>query len=571
MKNPFQYEGANSLSTNEIIDFYIEDYNYSRFIQSARNIFLVGERGTGKTMTLLYNSFGVQCAKAKRSEAPLSFKMVGVHIPCNTTLFHKKEYQLIEDPIRASIVCEHYLVLTILAQIVDTLANVLEVNQAFTDHNESLRTDFEYMMSIRLTPDDSYLEAIRKFVQKEVINTQRLINHPSSDAFYQNALSFASLIIPVLDSIKRVALLKDAHFLLMIDDAHDLNEYQVKTLNSWIAYRDHNNYSFKVAIAKVGEPYSYKTATNGFILEGHDYTSVEMEKPFLNKDSSFAKMAKNIVQRRLDIAGLSVLVDDFFPANPNFLADLKAAEIHTKEQATKKYEGGTAKQIGDYVYKYGRAEYFRQRAAKANRPPYSGFDTIINISTGVVRNLLDPCFWMYDNVISQKGEQVTQIPWATQNDIIVERSEAKWESIRQLHSHIDGCTEQQSTQLYCLLDNLMLLFRERLLNHKSEPRAIIFTVSGKNTTTLENLMVLLTIAQKAQLLYTRTGNSKDDGRRDIYYIPNRILLPARGLDPLGQHAHAQLKSIDLWAAAERNKPFPLVAGTITNQPTLFDE
>ena len=53
LTNPFEYEAENEPSTNAIIDYYIEDYNYSRFIRSKRNVFLVGERGCGKTMALV--------------------------------------------------------------------------------------------------------------------------------------------------------------------------------------------------------------------------------------------------------------------------------------------------------------------------------------------------------------------------------------------------------------------------------------------------------------------------------------------------------------------------------------
>ncbi len=43
-KNPFIFAGATELTSDMILDYYIEDFNYSRFIQTKRNIFLVGER-----------------------------------------------------------------------------------------------------------------------------------------------------------------------------------------------------------------------------------------------------------------------------------------------------------------------------------------------------------------------------------------------------------------------------------------------------------------------------------------------------------------------------------------------
>ena len=91
-QNPFEYEAANNLRPEDIIDYYIEDFNFSRFIQSTKNIFLIGERGSGKTMSLLYNSFPIQYAIGKK-KSRVSFEKIGIHIPCNTPLFMKKEYQ----------------------------------------------------------------------------------------------------------------------------------------------------------------------------------------------------------------------------------------------------------------------------------------------------------------------------------------------------------------------------------------------------------------------------------------------------------------------------------------------
>ena len=101
LQNPFEYEAANNLQPKDIIEFYIEDFNFSRFIQSTKNVFLIGERGSGKTMALLYNSFGIQYMIAK--DTGVDYSRIGIHIPCNTPLFMKKEYLLIEDEYKKAI------------------------------------------------------------------------------------------------------------------------------------------------------------------------------------------------------------------------------------------------------------------------------------------------------------------------------------------------------------------------------------------------------------------------------------------------------------------------------------
>ena len=59
--NPFEYEAANNLPPQKIASYFIDDYNYSRFINSTRNVVLVGDRGCGKTMALMFNSLAASC------------------------------------------------------------------------------------------------------------------------------------------------------------------------------------------------------------------------------------------------------------------------------------------------------------------------------------------------------------------------------------------------------------------------------------------------------------------------------------------------------------------------------
>jgi len=112
-----------------------------------------------------------------------------------------------------------------------------------------------------------------------------------------------------------------------------------------------------------------------------------------------------------------------------------------------------------------------------------------------------------------------------------------------------------------LFENLAILFKKRLNSDISEPRAIAFSISSYTDNYKEKLAPLLRISQESQILYSRIGPSKDDGKREIYYVPNRMLWPIYGLDPVGQHARVSLKASDIWAAAN-GKPFPFVSESI---------
>ena len=573
--NPFEFGAANEFSPDDVLEYYIEDFNYSRFLNSTRNVFILGERGSGKTMTLLYHKLATQRRKAEREGGRCSLDHIGVYIPCNTPLMHRTEHELLND-FKAKVLSEHFLVLG----IVHWLAKTLDENAVLigATRRRSLGEDLGDAIGRDIPAGRPFIKQVLAFAKQEIWETQRAINRADSESFYNQALSFSTLLMPLLELLQRIPALSHTHFLLMVDDAHDLNEHQNRVLNSWIAYRDHPAFSFKVATVKVDRP-TLVTATGGFILEGHDFTVVDMEKPVQNERSEFGRLAERIVRRRLERIGYQKKPAEFFPVHESVSKGLAQAREEARAEALKKYPGGTATQISDYVYKYHRAIYFRRRE-KANLPVYSGFETIVYLSTGVVRNLLEPCYRMYERALSSSSQagQDTVIPKgvspAIQDEIIKQQSGKAWDLLRDgLDKVVVGCSDEDAGQLYRLFEQLAQFFRGRLHGSGSEPRATSFSVSGRvQTKNFKELERLLKIARRATLLYIREGAAKDYGSREYYYVPNRILWPVRGLDLQGQHARVSLPADRLLAAARGEKSLKTgSAGAGHARGGLFDE
>ena len=572
--NPFSFSAATDLTAEDILCYYIPEHNYSRFIQSKRNVFLLGERGTGKTMTLLYHSLEVQQLKAKKVGKDSDYRWIGVYVPCNTPLIHRAEHELLSKH-RAFSLSEHYLVLAIVGALVKTLE--LYVGNIEHVQDKELAIEIEEILATELPPGETFLSRMRTFTLAEVRRTQVAINQ-ADENFYSNAFSFATLILPLIEVLGSIPRLSNTHFHLLIDDADYLNVHQIAALNSWIAYREHSKFSFKVATSKVMRP-SRVTASGGSIEEGHDFTVIDMENPLHNEQSDFGRLAKLIVERRLAQLGTNVTAEEFFPLSSRVRQQMEECKEEAKNLARRKYPNGSKKQISDYVYKYHRALYFR-RPSKANRPAYSGFDMITYLSTGIVRNLLEPCFMMYDMAVSRRGQdtglQVRSIDPVIQNAVILKLSERPWLKMKEgLHYQIPNCTNEKSDQIAQLFEALAQLFKRRLMSDCSEPRATSFTISGGNSPERCEVEDLLQIARKALLVYVRLGTAKDYGSRERYFVPTRMLWPSRGLDPLGQHARISLKARDLLAASkgDGNPWTDVVESSIDDslQGSLFDE
>ena len=558
VNNPFTFGAANDFSPDEVLDYYIEDFNYSRFVNSTRNVFILGERGSGKTMTLLYHKLATQRRRAQQQGEECSLDHIGVYIPCNTPLMHRTEHELLND-FKAELLSEHLLVLG----IVHWIAKTLDENADLVDTQlpTTLSDDFRDAIGTDIPSRATFFEQVLAFAKQELRKTQRAISQARSDTFYQEAVSFSTLLLPLLEILHGIPALSRSHFLLMVDDAHDLNRHQIRVLNSWIAYRDHPTFSFKVATVKVDRP-TLLTSTGGVILEGHDFTVVDMEKPVQNEQSEFGRLARRIVARRLERIGCHKTPDDFFQVHESMARGLADAREVARAEAMKKYPNGTKAQINDHIYKYHRAIYFR-RAEKANLPVYSGFEMIVYLSTGVVRNLLEPCYWMYDKSLSATTGRATQekvVPNAIsptiQNETIRQQSTKAWDLLRNgLDSVVVGCSDEDARRVYQIFEQLARLFRARLQRQSgSEPRATSFSISERGRSGDINVLEgLLKIARKAALLYVREGASKDHGSREHYYVPNRILWPVRGLDPQGQHARVSLRVSSLLAAARDGK------------------
>ncbi len=561
-RNPFEFEAAIRFTPDEMVDYFIDDHNFARFIDSQRNVFLLGDRGTGKTMMLRYYSLPIQACKHRRDtpnkDMSEMLKTIGIYVPCRNTALGKPEPEMLE-PLLGQLMSEHIMVVAVVHALADALASCPEL---VTDEEAvQVKEQVRGLLQWSLPEGVSVFVALRLAALRESVEAQRTMNQRIPDSYYDNAVTFASAVLPLVDVVTTcVKKLSESHFSIMFDDADALSDMQNATLNTWIASRDNSKISFKVATSLVDQK-SLRTAHGGELLERHDFIRVDMEQDFQNSDAAYYELAKDIVEKRLSKCGIKRTAEEFFPISTRMAADLEKAEAEARRDAEARYPNGTAKQIGDFVYKFGRAYYFRNRSSKANRPPYSGFNLIVHVSTGVIRYLLEPCYAMYDVALSKLDGKVVEVQGiepSIQAERLEELSKRRWGWVKQgFNNSIRGCTRDDAKSLSQLLENLAVFFTHRLHHHRSEPRAIAFSISGSALfDRMTDLERLLEIARRAQILFRRMSSGKDGGNREYYYTFDRLLWIVRGLDPVGQNACISIEARYLWEAAFKNSPLP---------------
>lgn len=540
--NPFIYAGANELDDESILNFYISSNEYEKIL-SKKNIFIIGQRGSGKSMILKYNTLSLQLMQSQ-NRIP---DVIGVYIPCNRPYFGKLEHMLLDGAYEQSIISEHFLVLSLAKQLINTMKK--HANILFTkDDLNNIADELNFLFDLECNAE-TCLNKMRQFLSKEFQTMQQVLL-TTPEKLKISALSFGTLVFPIIEMLNNCQKLAGKHITFLIDDAQQLNPLQMKTLNTWISYRDNSLLSFKVAVTSKEEYYFY-TETENSIMENHDFLEILLEENMFGSRANFNQFAKEVVQKRLELMKFEITdPNKYFASDKSIgkeLTDIKTRYIKGDYPEGKKFSQEAKRKNASKIH---RAIYFREilSTAKANKPKkiYTGFDSITGISTGVVRNLLIMCSEMYTRDLEhfqRKSKSMPQqIRSTTQYEAILDLSKKKWMDLRTIDRRVTNCSKEDAEKLYKFFENFGNMLLEKILNpSSSEKRILSFYIAesqdlGERTYEIERLF---SIAKQDGYIYTRLGPDKSGGKA-LWYTPNRLLWPYLGLDPLGENGRFSL-------------------------------
>lgn len=564
MVNPFIVHTPEQLTPQNIADNFVEMYTDFPKLKEPVNMFIHGPRGAGKSIMLRSLELPVQRLLYQDHGDALPF--FAVHVPIKNSFFGNPEFRRLSGW-KSTTVGEHLLSVYVTQFLCQALSSIgVRANAEFLEAVCELwedcggKTDVEKLQRI-----DSF-DGLAKFCDREASRVRqyyvRLPSVGESDIYAGALASFNDFVLPLSKLVPTVAeFLLGKPMCFMLDDADNLPEAIQRVLNSWISTRTARYVCFKVT-TQLGYK-TFRTVDNRIIESPHDFSEVNIGSVYTSNKGSFAKRIEAIVEKRLRNCGINSSPSEFFPVD--------AAQENRK---TEIWEDLSAGKVADYLDLRGagpsRRRDLPQRYAipalmrelsggrSSHTYSYAGLQSLIDLSSGVVRWFLEPAGQMYHEVESTGSAVPSHIPVGVQDTEIASWSRAFREKLdvdpgasepldAEGSLQSAGHSKENYSKLGNLLDGIGMFCRERLLDKTaSEQRLFSFALSDEPTEELSELLhlgVRLGYLQKADL----ASKSALGGRRPRYILSRR-LGPHYRLDVSGYAAHLSVQSDELLIA-----------------------
>jgi hypothetical protein len=580
--NPFGVLSPEQLDAKYIAENFVDVFTDLPRLRDKGNTFISGARGTGKSM-LLRSMEPEVLLLLKEIASYNELEFFGVHVPIRKVEFAPVELTRLSG-YASTAIGEHLLTM----QVVFRIASALKIFSHTTSQKDACRFARRYIdifIQSGGTVGDIDLETatphdLHAFVEssceKEIIRIRQYYKRLpfSSDIpqYYGALVGFIDFLVPIAEEVSRYALFgKKIPLYIMLDDADNLPRHLQRILNSWISTRSTHAICLKIT-TQLGYA-TFRTVDNRLIESPHDFSEVDLSAIYTNENATYFKKIEQIIQRRFQLAGINATPSDFFPRDEqqaNRLAEIEV-EIESQHEARNSSTGGGGgpRRVRDEVIRTAIPRLMRELAGSSRSShtySYSGFRSLVDLSSGVIRWFLEPASRMYDRVVSNDTRNVScsnirDVPVAIQDKVIADWAREFVQKLSALPvGEPDGGEFEQDeteaslhaigheTELYerlrNLIDGLGLLFRNKLLDETaSEQRVFSVVLRGKPS---KELVRVLELGVRLGYLQRADNAPKETvGLRLTRYMLARRLGPYYRLDVSGYAAHLSIMAEDL--------------------------
>ncbi|MBL3591238.1 MAG: hypothetical protein JMN24_15815 [gamma proteobacterium endosymbiont of Lamellibrachia anaximandri] len=566
--NPFSVKTPETLKAEDIASLFIDVYSDFPRLLAQEHTFLHGARGTGKSMMLRYLEPQVQVA-AKKVSSARELSHYAIHVPIKSPNYALSELERL-DGSPYWLLAEHFMICNVVLKVMGSLGLIASVLN--DDKLEALeafycgcRTIFESCGSeINVNEDlasvQGYMDAISRVLKSERNNAKRyMANLAFNKEFqpYENALyGYEEFFLPFIRLIKSLDFTPNGPIYLMVDDADNLPVRMQKILNTWVSYRTTNDVCMKVSTQQRYK--TWRTTQDVLIERAHDFSEIDISAVYTSKHSShYYDRVQSIVRRRLEVNHISNSDPlKFFPENLVQREKLDGV----KRAISEKWESGSgvSSRKSDDVTRYAVSDYMKElaKSKKTNTFSYSGFKSLVDISSGMIRYFLEPASRMYAEIVASGNIQITEIPANIQDQVIYRWSEEyvleEFDRLRQDEASGYDHSINRIERLRNLINALGQCFQRKLLSDDSERRFLSFMVTKPLTPDVQNVVDLAT---EWGYLSIKSIARKEGVGRNLLYTLNRRLAPYFKLDPSGYAAHMSLTPEHLKLAVEDPQAF----------------
>lgn len=569
-QNPFRVFSPEGMPPNDFHDIFVADVPGGTAIKSEGHTWLHGPRGSGKSMLLRYlepdcqlteiqslgNASGADLAKLSFFALYASARQFESDFP---------EMARLKGDFSEAILAEHALVLHFVYHAMSRLkqSGVLHQIEKLAMDDSQVKLLDKVLAQVCSVARESNRGTIGEAITwlldglwdaqlafNEFLD--RLLIASDRASFNSKVLRQKTFLEPLTDwllSLPKISEIK--HIFLILDDADKLTEAQTRVFNTWLSRR-----SGKVSYKFSSEEYQYKTFyTKGdFRVEHpHDFNELNLTDIYTsNQSRQFRERMYKIVNKRLsrlgdgkDRIGRQLDAIEFFQEDA---AQGRAIEAIAAELTKGSTRSNRAR---DDAYRYARPNFMLGLSGHSkNRSSYSysGFDQLVNISSGNPRYFLEFAHEMFDRQVVRQSRvgAPLRIDPDVQNAVVREKAQELFlEELDELK--LDGTNRNRDYKaaiyLQQFIGSLGTLFESILYNPAlSERRVFSFAVSDALDEEVEKVLRLG--VTHAYFSRTAIGRKEGMGKTECFVLSRRF-APYFKLDPNGFTAYKFLQNAEI--------------------------
>jgi hypothetical protein len=583
LKNPFLVYSPEEIDATEFKETFVKEHTWINALETPKDHLIYGSRGSGKSMLLYYLEFEHQLCYFENNLQRLlernDNKYIGILVDVKPLELDTYRYELllknnlnqkefIQD------LCSTDLTAAVLCRIIKTLTENPEmakfINSLPIEHVKGFCTstimelDTHNIHSLRFKAGSGtdLLNRIAEILARE----RDLIRNYANERFQAREAHFGGNYISFevfLNFIKRLKLLiarNDISFYILIDNGDFTKNTMQLCIDKLISQREHKDICFKVAIKK-GSFWN-----RGEAQWPHDYSQIDIDELYSTQHTVYYDRVREIADKRLSKENVNISIEQFLPeslAEKELLEEIKKEleEKYTQEYHERSDKGFDEEPrqtksdfVSNRVNKYAQAELFR-RVKKAGKS-YAGFNNIVHLSSGIIRQFLDICTLMYSEEVKRRGDNVNQISLQSQNSVIKIYADSFIDELEKKYKGLEYEGNQQEAKyykgLYFLVEALGACYKERLLNPElKEPRVFTFTL--KDRIDDPDIERILQIGVNENYFQSYWYSSKIGVGKYRGYAFNRRLCPRYSIDHTSFRGRIELTVVDIAAAIKSGK------------------